>query len=141
MAVQELVTRVSRGVGPDGQPVFETTWHGLPKPPETMAEWVEHRVSDLGLAARSRAGRIVVALLQAPGSAERKTVLAEAEDLAEPERYGILKTLEACRQKASDQPVPGAWAFADELYQAWAARFGTQPRPAAAPRGYVSADQ
>ena len=48
VGIQELVTRQFAGHDENGDPIFHTTRHGVPAPPETLAAWIELRLAYFG---------------------------------------------------------------------------------------------
>lgn len=127
MAVQELVTRVFTGKHrEDGTPVYATTQHGRPRPPQSVAEWAEQRVAALN-GTSGAASRAVVRLLLADGDQAVRAAVAAGRDLSEMQRWAVLQTLEKCKEIAREYPP--ATGLMDQLVTAWTAKHGSeQPR-------------
>ena len=118
----EQVDRVRVGVDNlTGEPVFETTWTGRMRRPESAAEWVAMQIALLGSVARALpAGRAVARLLERGEDADIKAV---GKPLDAHQRHGVLLELRRL-EGVAQRTYPPASRLTMGLRRAWVSQWG-----------------
>lgn len=124
--IQELVTRQFAGHDADGNPVYNTTHHSVPRPPETLAEWIELRVAYLGPVAAWGSGRVLAGLLEATDDKAVQAAVDAGGGLDPWQRWHITQDLQQLQETAGSQFPPAAKHLAG-LINAWTGRHGSGP--------------
>jgi hypothetical protein len=96
-----------------------------PQPPQSVAEWTEQRIANLGGTGTWGAGAVVVQLLQAVDDKALRAAVAAGGELDEWARWGVTETLVKYREMAVSE-FGGAVAHMDRIRSAWTRKWGSE---------------